>query len=304
VNARVPPVLGLVAPTDAATVQRLEEEGVSSFWVGGHVASVNPSPEPMVWLARLVEQTSSATVGTAALVLPLYPPALLAKQVADLDNASAGRLVLGIGVGGEYESDFAAVGVARGQRGSRANEGIEVLRRFWTGEPVVHHGRHFSFDGVRIHPAPSRPGGPPIVVSGRSEAAIRRAALLGNGWMPYLYSASRYASSVRQVTDVAAEFGRSLDGFGWYAYLMVAVDADAAAARKGATTFLGTTYRQDVSAKIDRIAVAGSIDDVGERIAEFVEAGARHLIVCPVHGDVPTTVGRLLEDVWPSLPGS
>ena len=114
-----PPVLGFVAPTDGAMVRRLEEAGVRSFWVGGHVASVNPSPEPVVWLARLVEQAPAATVGTATLVLPLYPPALLAKQVADLDNASGGRVVLGIGVGGEYESDFAAVGVPRSQRGSR-----------------------------------------------------------------------------------------------------------------------------------------------------------------------------------------
>ncbi len=298
----MPAVLGFDAPTNGAMVGRLEDAGVSSFWVGGHIASVNPSPEPVVWLARLAEQTRSATVGTATLLLPLYPPALLAKQIADLDNASGGRVVLGVGVGGEYESDFAAVGVPRRQRGSRADEGIDLLRRFWTGEPVVHHGRHFSFDGVRIHPAPANPGGPPIVVSGRSEAAIRRAALLGDGWMPYLYSPSRYASSVRRVTDIAGENGRSLEGFGWYAYVMVAMDPDAAAARGGAAAFLATTYGQDVSAMIDRITVAGSIDDVGERIAEFVEAGARHLIVCPVHGDVPTMAGRLLEDVWPKLP--
>jgi len=298
----MPPVLGFVAPTSGTMVRRLEDAGVRSFWVGGHIASVNPSPEPMVWLARLIEQTCSATVGTATLLLPLYPPALLAKQVADLDNASGGRVVLGVGVGGEYESDFAAAGIPRGQRGARADEGIELLRRFWTAEPVVHHGRHFSFDGVRIHPAPTNPGGPPIVVSGRSEAAIRRAALLGDGWMPYLYSPSRYASSVRQVTERAGENGRSLDAFGWYAFLMVAVDPDAGAARRGAAAFLGTTYRQDVTAMVERITVAGTIDDVGERIAEFVEAGARHLIVCPIHGDAATMAGSLLEDVLPKLP--
>jgi len=295
-------VLGFVAPTNGTMVRHLENMGISSFWVGGHVASVNPSPEPVVWLARLIEQTHVATVGTANLVLPLYPPARLAKQIADLDNASGGRVVLGIGEGGEYESDFAAVGVPRGQRGARADEGIDVLRRFWTGEPVVHHGRHFSFDGVRIHPAPANPGGPPIVVSGRSEAAIRRAAFLGDGWMPYLYSPSRYASSVQRVIELAGENGRSLDGFGWYAYLMVAVDPDAAAATRGATAFLGTTYRQDVSEMVDRVTVSGAIDDVGERIAEFVEAGARHLIVCPIHGDVPTMAGHLLEDVLPKPP--
>lgn len=298
----MPTALGFVAPTNGTMVRHLEDAGVSSFWVGGHVASANPSPEPVVWLARLIEQTHVATVGTATLVLPLYPPALLAKQIADLDNASGGRVVVGIGVGGEYESDFAAVGVPRGQRGTRANEGIDLLRRFWTAEPVVHHGRHFSFDGVRIHPAPANPAGPPIVVSGRTEAAIRRAALLGDGWMPYLYSPSRYASSVQQVIELAGQKGRSLDGFGWYAYLMVAVDPDAAAARRGAAAFLATTYRQDVGAMIDSITVAGTIDDVGQRMAEFVEAGARHLIVCPIHGDVPTMAGHLLEEVLPNLP--
>ncbi len=283
-------------------VRRLEDAGASSFWVGGHIASVNPSPEPVVWLARLVEQTRHATVGTATLLLPLYPPAMLAKQIADLDNASGGRLVLGVGVGGEYESDFAAVGVPPGQRGARANEGIDLLRRFWTAEPVIHHGSHYSFEGVRIHPGPTSPHGPPIVISGRSEAAIRRAALLGDGWMPYLYSPSRYASSVRQVTELAGERGRSLKGFGWYVYVMVGMDHDVPAAKRGAAAFLGRTYRQDVTAMIDHITVTGTIDEVGERIASFVEAGARHLIVCPIHGDVHSMAGHLLEDVLPKLP--
>ena len=92
--------VGLVAPSDGADVRRLEDAGAASFWVGGHIASFNPSPEPIVWLARLVEQTRTARIGTAAVLLPLYPPALLAKQVADLDRASNGRISLGIGVGG------------------------------------------------------------------------------------------------------------------------------------------------------------------------------------------------------------
>src|SRR5882672_7974224 len=114
--------VGFVAPEDGETVRALEDAGATSFWVGGHVASVNPSPEPMIWLARLAEQTRSATIGTATLLLPLYPPALLAKQLADLDRASGGRVVLGVGVGGEYQSDFAAVEVPVEERGSRADE--------------------------------------------------------------------------------------------------------------------------------------------------------------------------------------
>jgi alkanesulfonate monooxygenase SsuD/methylene tetrahydromethanopterin reductase-like flavin-dependent oxidoreductase (luciferase family) len=295
------PAVGFVAPADPGAVARLEAAGAASFWVGGHVASTNPSPEPMVWLARLAEQTRAATIGTATLVLPLYPPALVAKQVADLDRAAGGRLALGVGVGGEYASDFAAVQVPVGERGPRTDEAIGLLRRFWTAEPVHHEGRHFRFDGVRIHPGPARPGGPPVVVSGRREPAMRRAARLGDGWMPYLYSPRRYAESVARITDLAGDGGRDLAGFRWLAYLMVALDDDATAARRGAARFLGSTYRQDFDPLVDRVAVAGAADDVGERIQAFVDAGARHLIVCPIHGDQEEVAQRLLSDVVPGL---
>jgi alkanesulfonate monooxygenase SsuD/methylene tetrahydromethanopterin reductase-like flavin-dependent oxidoreductase (luciferase family) len=297
-----PPSFGFVAPADPVGVRDLERAGASSLWVGGHVASVNPTPEPMVWLARLIEQTESATVGTATLCLPLYPPALVAKQVADLDRASGGRVALGIGIGGEYPSDFSAMDVPREERGSRADEAIGLLRRFWTAEPVEHQGPHYHFDGIRIHPPPDQDHGPPIIVCGRREGAMHRAARLGDGWMPYLYSPRRYAESVEKIVAFASDSDRDLDNdFGWFAYLMVAIDEDADAARRGAASFLRQTYRQDVEPLIDRITVAGSPEDVGEQIAAFVAAGARHLVFCPIHGDMLDSAGRLLEEVLPGL---
>jgi len=293
--------VGVVAPDDPAAIQRLEDAGVASLWVGGHIASTNPSPEPMVWLARLVEQTRRATVGTATLLLPLYPPALVAKQIADLDRASGGRVALGVGVGGEYASDFAAVEVPSTERGARTDEAIELLRRFWQAEPVEHRGRHFAIDGVRIHPAPTQPGGPPIYVSGRSDAAMRRAGLVGDGWMPYLSSARRYRESVARVGEHAAAAGRTLDRFEWLVYVMVAMDDDGDAARRGATSFFGSTYRQDVAELVDRIAVVGTPDDVGEQLAAYVAAGATHLILCPIHGDRTEATERLVADVAPGV---
>src|SRR4029077_9165632 len=104
--------IGFVAPEDPRDVRSLEEAGATSLWVGGHVAAPNGSPEVITWLSRLVEQTQHSVVGTAPLLLPLCPPGIVAKQLADLDRAADGRLVVGIGVGGEYESDFQAAGVA------------------------------------------------------------------------------------------------------------------------------------------------------------------------------------------------
>jgi alkanesulfonate monooxygenase SsuD/methylene tetrahydromethanopterin reductase-like flavin-dependent oxidoreductase (luciferase family) len=273
--------LGLVAPPRREGVRALEELGVDSLWVGGHLASPNPSPEPLVWLARLAEQSERAAIGTATLVLPWYPPPIAAKQLADIDRASHGRLVVGVGGGGEYPDDFAAAGVPIGERGPRLDESIGLLRRFWTAEPVDHSGPHFRYAQLRIHPPPTRPGGPPIVVTGRRRAAMRRAATLGDGWMPYLYSAERYERSAAAIRELAAELGRSLDTFLFMAYVMVSVDSNRDAARERAARFLGATYSQDFGQFIDRVAVTGTLEEVVDGLTAFVRAGARHLVLLP-----------------------
>jgi alkanesulfonate monooxygenase SsuD/methylene tetrahydromethanopterin reductase-like flavin-dependent oxidoreductase (luciferase family) len=277
----MPLEVGLVAPPTADAVERLEDLGVDSLWVGGHLATPNPSPEPMTWLARLVEQTRRAAVGTATLVLPWYMPSVAAKQLADIDRASGGRLIVGVGAGGEYADDFAAAGVPIAERFSRLDESIGLLRRFWSSEAVHHDGRHFRYDGLRIQPAPARSGGPPIVVTGRKRSAMRRAARLGDGWMPYLYSAERYAESVRTINSMADDLGRNMDRFRWMAYLMVAVDDRPATARREAAAFLGGTYGQDFTDFVDRVAVTGDLDQATEGINAFVDAGARHLVLLP-----------------------
>jgi alkanesulfonate monooxygenase SsuD/methylene tetrahydromethanopterin reductase-like flavin-dependent oxidoreductase (luciferase family) len=249
-----------------------------------------------VWLARLAEQSESATIGTATLVLPWYPPPVAAKQLADIDRVTGGRLVVGVGAGGEYPDDFAAAGVPMAERGPRLDESIGLLRRFWTSDPVDHAGQFFQYAGLRIHPSPTRPGGPPIVVAGRRPAAMRRAALLGNGWMPYLYSAERYARSVAAIQDVAAAEGRSLERFSWMAYVMVAVAATHEQARRQAADFLGATYAQDFSQLVDRVAVAGTLEMVVDRLTAFVRAGARHLVVLPCHDAQPES--PVLLEPW------
>ncbi|WP_436775272.1 LLM class flavin-dependent oxidoreductase [Yinghuangia sp. YIM S09857] len=293
--------VGFVAPEAAGEVAELVAAGAGSLWVGGHVASVNPSPEPLVWLARLIEQTAGVAVGTATLALPLYPPGLLAKQLADLDRASGGRITVGVGVGGEYPADFAACEVPLAERGARADEMIPLLRRFWTAAPVTHDGPHHRFRDVRIHPAPARTGGPPLVVTGRRAPAIRRAARLGDGWMPYLYSPERYARAARDIHDEARKVGRDLAGFGWYAYVFTSVADTTGEARKHMLDFLGGTFRQDAEAILDRVAAAGTPDEVAARLRAFAAAGAEHLILCPCGPDPHATALRLLEDVVPAV---
>lgn len=296
--------IGLVAAGDAAAVRVLDQHPlVDSLWVGGHVSSPNPTPEAMVGLARIAALTERVTVGTAVLLLPLYPPALVAKQVADLDRATGGRIALGVGVGGEYPQEFRALQIPLAERGGRTDEAIRLLRRLWSGEPLSHDGPHFPMTDVRIHPAPVQPGGPPILVGGRKEPAMRRAALHGDGWLPYLYSPERYAASVATVRATAEAVGRDLDGFEWLVWVFVNIADDGEAAREQAARSLGGTYAQDFRAMIDRVAAAGTVDEVTARLVSFHDAGARHFVFSIASGDAPrqTVVDRLLSEVVPEL---
>jgi alkanesulfonate monooxygenase SsuD/methylene tetrahydromethanopterin reductase-like flavin-dependent oxidoreductase (luciferase family) len=225
----------------------------------------------------------------------------VAKQLADLDRAAKGRLTVGIGVGGEYQSDFDACEVPIAQRGSRTNEAMDLLRAFWSAEPVTHMGRHHQFTDVRIHPAPYQAGGPPLIVTGRQPVAMRRAAALGDGWMPYLYSPERYARSVATIRAEAERVQRSLVDFAWYAYIFVSLDDDEAQARRAAVDFLGGTYRNDFGDMLDRVACVGTVEQVTDRLTSFVDAGAEHLVLVPCGPAPQESARRLLTEVRPAM---
>jgi len=288
--------------TDADALRTLESLPFDTLWVGGHVASRTGSSEVLMQLARLAALTRSVRIGTSALLLPLYPPAIAAKQVADVDRVSGGRVVLGIGVGGEHPQEFEACGVPMQERGRRTDEAIPLLRRLWSGEEITHHGRFHSMTGVRLTPPPAQPGGPPIVVTGRSPAAMRRAGTLGDGWMPYLYSPERFARSVVEVRAAAERAGRELTRFSWTAFVCTNIREDAATARADATAFFGAAFQQDVGPFLDRVAAVGSPDQVAARIDEFIDAGAQHVIVAPsTDGDQLAMARLFAAEVLPRL---
>jgi probable F420-dependent oxidoreductase len=294
--------VGFVCQPERSLVETFEALPVDSLWVGGHVASPNPSPEAMVQLARLSALTSRVRVGTSILLLPLYPPAIVAKQVADLDAATGGRVTLGVGVGGEYPQEFRACQIPLSERGSRTDEAIPLLRRLWSGEEQSHAGRYYPMEDVRIHPAPVQPNGPPIIVAGRKKPAMRRAVALGDGWMPYLYSARRYADSVETIRGLADEAARDLTDFEWFAFVFVNVHDDGEKAKEEAAEFLGGTYRQDFRSMLPHIAVAGSPDEAVSGLTEFVRAGATHLVFTPASRTRSREVAlRLVDEIIPRV---
>lgn len=294
-------------PKWLAAAERLP---IESIWQGGHVLPPTGTGEAITRLALLTAWTERVRVGTAILLLPLYQPVLVAKQLADLDSRSGGRVSVGIGVGGEFATEFEAVGVPIGERGARTDEAIEILRILWKGGPVSHHGRFYHFDDVELRPVrppgveqpAMRPGGPPLVVSGRKAPAMRRSARFGDGWMPYLVSPSAYARSVETIRGEAAQAGRDLEGFEWMLYLYCSVRRDGDRARDDVARFLGGAYGDKPGAMLDRIAPAGTPGEVAARVQEYVDAGARHIVISPAaHEGTLEVVQLAAEEVLPRL---
>jgi alkanesulfonate monooxygenase SsuD/methylene tetrahydromethanopterin reductase-like flavin-dependent oxidoreductase (luciferase family) len=288
-----------------AAVERLP---VESVWQGGHLLPPTGTGEAITRLALMTAWTERIRVGTSVLLLPLYHPVVVAKQLADLDSRSGGRLTVGVGVGGEFPAEFEAVGIPVAERGARTSESIEILRALWQGGPVSHQGKFWGFSDLELRPvqAPGspgmRPGGPPVVVAGRKEAAMRRAARLGDGWMPYLVSPDAYARSVSVITQEAGASGRDLAGFEWLLFLYCSVRRDGEQARDDVGSFLGAAYGDKPRAMLDRIAPSGTPEEVAARLQPYVDAGARHIIISPAaHRGTLEIVELAAREVLPRL---
>jgi probable F420-dependent oxidoreductase len=182
-----------------------EDAGADSLWVNDHLLMVEggrspypftpdgsiPWPMDLPWYecltaaSFLAATTSSCRIGTSILILPQRNVLELAKTSATLDALSGGRFVLGIGVGW-FAEEIEALGYRFATRGRRASEMIEVLRRCWTGKPQPFEGKEIIVqEDLIFEPRPSQPNGPPILVGGMSRAALRRAALRGDGWLAF-----------------------------------------------------------------------------------------------------------------------
>src|SRR5271166_2388845 len=262
-----------------ALVELVDRCGYDSLWVGDHIAFAVPILDPLQQLAQAAVVSRRLTLGTGVYLPPLRHPAPTAKAVATLDHLTEGRLIFGVGVGGEFPREYEACGVPLGERGGRLAESIGVLRKLWTGEEVSHEGRFFSFDGVRMLPPPRQAGGPPIWYGGRSEAALRRTGRLADGWLSYVVTPETYASSLAKIAAAAAASGRNLTRFGTGHLLFTRLDETYEKALDAAAESLSVRYAMDFRPAAQRYAALGTPAQVAERIRAFHAAGVRHVTI-------------------------
>jgi probable F420-dependent oxidoreductase len=298
---------GLPDPGHFRAVAELAESlGFDSIWAGEHLSFHNPILDLGVALTTFATCTRRIGLGAGVVLLPLRHPSLVAKQAASIDYLSGGRLVLGIGVGGEGEKDFEAAGVPLSERGSRADEGIQALRALFGPPPASFTGRHYRFEEIEIAPRAAQPDGPPIVVGGSSPAAQRRAGRLGDGWLPYMLSARRYRDGLAAVHEHAEGAERDPGALIAGAVLFALVGDDGDRAREAARAHLSERYGMRFEPHhVARLCVVGTPTECQERLGEYIDAGARHLClnVCAGSEDVIEQCARLHAEVIEPLRG-
>jgi probable F420-dependent oxidoreductase len=210
VGLRFGAFLSLHAPeAQFALARRVEELGFDSVWTGDHVSFHNPIYESLTLLAAYAGITRRIKLGSAVYLLALRHPTVAAKITGTLDTLSGGRLIFGVGVGGENPKEFEVCGVPHKERGARVTEAIDAVRALWRDTPASFSGRFTQFDKVSIDPKPVQQPGPPIWIGGRSDAALLRAARQGDGWMAYVVHADRYAQSTAKIREEADRAGSS-----------------------------------------------------------------------------------------------
>jgi probable F420-dependent oxidoreductase len=200
--------------------------GFESVWLPEHLVfpvAMSRSPYPgedhppvppetpvfdcFAYLAFLAGKTGHVRLGTHVYNLGLRHPFVAARAVQTLDVVSGGRAEIGIGAGW-LESEWRAAGVDFSTRGRRLDEAISVCQRLWTEPVVEHHGRFFDFDAVMFEPKPVQRPWPPLLIGGESEAALRRAAHLADGWIGMQHTLESAAASITRLRELRTDAGR------------------------------------------------------------------------------------------------
>ena len=263
--------------TDAeigAWAQEAERAGVDGIFVGDHVTFYGSGSDALIKLAPIAAATTRVELQTCVYLLALRHPTPVALQCAQVDQLSRGRLILGVGIGGEDPNEWWACGVDPQTRARRTDESMQILRSLWTQEETTFAGKHFSLDRVRMQPKPARAGGVPLWVGGRSDAALRRAGRYGDAWTGIWVSTRRFAEAGERMSAFAAEAGRGDVTFERGMQFWMGVDDDRDAARAKVAGSMEAFYRVPF-ASFEKYTPYGTPREIAAFIAPYVEAGCR-----------------------------
>ncbi len=276
--------------------------------------------ELLTTLSFVAGKTDRVRLLTGVIVPPMRETVLMAKQIATLDVLSEGRVLLGVGIGAQVQRDasgghandmklgahavnalkeYETFKVPR-QRGKMTDEQLAAMRIIWTEDVASFDGRFVQFHEIEVFPKPVQPGGPPILIGGRSEAALRRAVRYGNGWLPNSISPQQYAEGVAALRQIAADEGKPAPTeLGLNIFTHVG-PSDAAAL----DVFRPTVGRVFTDEALIAGNLVGSPETVARRLCEFQAAGVNLVEMKPIYRGVPDLIRQmevLAREVLPAV---
>jgi len=289
-----------------STLRRAEDLGFDSAWVQDQIAGDVPLLEAMSLLAYAAAVTERMQLGVSVIVLPIRNAPQLAKSVGTIDHMSNGRIILGVGLGPVFAGDryFRIFGATAADSLARFNESVTVLKRLWTEDTVSLDGRYYQLRDTRMEPKPVQKPHPPLWFGGQHPDALRRAVRIADGYMGAgPTTTDDFGKNVTLLRRFMDDEGRDPATFPISKRVYLAVDADAARAKRGLDEFFARRYPWQIDANPNYVAdtcVWGGPAQVAEGLARVLRLGAGMIVLNPLW-DFVAQLDVLAEEVIPSL---
>ena len=278
-----------------AVVGNIVESGFDHIFMADHVSFRNGSgTDGFVEVAALSQLDPRVGVMISIYLLPLRHPLPVARQLASMARIAPGRMIFGVGIGGEDRHEIEICGVDPKRRGIRTNESLEIIRGLLNGDAVSFSGVEFNISDAVIRPTPKK--SIPIIVGGRSDAALTRAAKYSEGWIGVWCSSERFRNAINIVGAEAEEYGRSQVDWCHGYQPWVGLDAkDSKKAFESVKRGMENFYRIPFE-KFERYTPSGTPTEVAEKLAPYVEAGCKvfNLKVCSQDAEEEVELGAEL----------
>ena len=277
--------------------------------------------EALMTLAFLASRTDRIRLGTSVVILPNRHPLLLAKQTATLDVLSGGRLLVGFGVGpnrrpggatdttqlglhrSNLQKEYDSFGGALGHRGRRMDEYLEAVIAIWTEERPSYDGEYVHFEEVDVFPKPAQKPYPPLLFGGRSEAARRRAARYGSGWIPSQVTVDEVSEGVDAIRRLRDEMENRTP----LSYVGINMHSAFGSSDEEAESFAQPTVGHlfaDRESFLSR-TIVGSIDTFRQRVMAYRDAGVNYVELKPVYRSIDHCIEQLRtihDEIMPAVP--
>jgi alkanesulfonate monooxygenase SsuD/methylene tetrahydromethanopterin reductase-like flavin-dependent oxidoreductase (luciferase family) len=262
-----------------ATLRQVAEAGIDHLCVGDHVSFfIGAGSDGLITATSLLAAQAELPVYVGLYLLPLRHPVPVARQLATIAELAPGRLTLGVGIGGEDPHEIEICGVDPTTRGRRTDECLRILRALAEGPPVTFDGEFFSLEDALVVPTPCP--AIPLIVGGRSPAAVHRAAILGDGWLGIWISPHRYGAVRDQIAQEAAEVGRDPRRFEHALNVWCGFGATRETAREPLAMAMQAFYQTPFE-QFERYSPYGTPEHVAEFLRPYIEAGCSAINVIP-----------------------